>query len=163
MAEMLGNSIVLKLQQLISLSSSSASERFVNVCCPEWQVSLLMPIFAVMGSWFLCHSSVVIVYSYLAWNRPIPHSVLAKWSAESLTWIPGPWFNIKMSSYQYRKSHCGDKTVVRASYLHNGISYTVKMSSLYWIRAQNFHKVCTFSGTNFLDENIFVFSIIYWH
>ena len=31
---------------------------------------------------------------------------------------------IKMSSYQYRKSHCGDKTVVRSSYLHNGISYT---------------------------------------
>ena len=36
----------------------------------------------------------------------------------------GPWFNIKMTSYQYRKSHCGDKTVVRSSYLHNGISYT---------------------------------------
>ena len=49
---------------------------------------------------------------------------------------PGPWFNIKMSSYQYRKSHCGDKTVVRSSYLHNGISYTGKMSSLYWIGAQ---------------------------
>ena len=49
---------------------------------------------------------------------------------------PGPWFNIKMSSYQYRKSHCGDKTVVRSSYLHNGISYTGKMASLYWIRAQ---------------------------
>ena len=39
-------------------------------------------------------------------------------------------FSIKMSSYQYRKSHCGDKTVVRSSYLHNGISYTGKMSSL---------------------------------
>ena len=50
-------------------------------------------------------------------------------------WYPGPWFNIKLSSYQYRKSHCGDKTVVRSSYLHNGISYTGKMSSLYWIRA----------------------------
>ena len=37
-----------------------------------------------------------------------------------------------MSSYQYRKSHCGDKTVVRSSYLHNGISYTGKMTSLYW-------------------------------
>ena len=50
-------------------------------------------------------------------------------------WIKtGPWFNIKMSSYQYRKSHCGDKTVVRSSYLHNGISYTGKMTSLYWIR-----------------------------
>ena len=47
--------------------------------------------------------------------------------------IPGPWFNIKMSSYQYRKSHCGDKTVVRSSYLHNGNSYTGKMTSLYWI------------------------------
>ena len=48
----------------------------------------------------------------------------------------GPRFNIKMSSYPLRKSHCGDQTVVRSSYLHNGISYTGKMSSLYWIRAQ---------------------------
>ena len=44
-------------------------------------------------------------------------------------------FNIKMSSYQYSKSHCGDKTILRPSHLHNGISYTGKMSSLYWIRA----------------------------
>ena len=51
--------------------------------------------------------------------------------------LPGPRFNIKMSSYRYRKSHCGDKTVVRSSYLHNGISYTSKMSSLYWIGAQD--------------------------
>ena len=48
----------------------------------------------------------------------------------------GPWFNIKMLSYQYRKSHCGGKTVVRSSYIHNGISHTGKMSSLYWIGAQ---------------------------
>ena len=41
-----------------------------------------------------------------------------------------------MSSYQYRKSHCGDKTVVRSSYLHNGIFYTGKMASLYWINPQ---------------------------
>ena len=45
------------------------------------------------------------------------------------------WFNIKMPSYQYRKSHCGDKTVVRSFYIHNGISFTGKMSSLYWIGA----------------------------
>ena len=38
-----------------------------------------------------------------------------------------------MSSYRYRISHCGDKTVVRSSYLHNGISYTDKMISLYRI------------------------------
>ena len=48
---------------------------------------------------------------------------------------PGPRFNIKMTSYQYRKSHCGDKTILRPSYLHNGISYTGKMTSLYWIGA----------------------------
>ena len=51
---------------------------------------------------------------------------------------PGGWINIKikMSSYQYRKSHCGDKTILRPSYLHNGISYTGKTTSLYWIEAQ---------------------------
>ena len=49
----------------------------------------------------------------------------------------GPRFNIKMSSYQYRKSHCGDKTVVGSSYLHNGISYTGKKTSLYWFSPLN--------------------------
>ena len=48
---------------------------------------------------------------------------------------PGPRFNIKMTSYWYRKSHCGDKTILRPSYLHNGISYTGKTTSLYWIGA----------------------------
>ena len=62
-------------------------------------------------------------------------------SETNLQRVTGPWFNIKMSSYQYRKSHCGDKTVVRSSYLHNGISYTGKMTSLYWIRALIFQWV----------------------
>ena len=51
---------------------------------------------------------------------------------------PGGWFNIKMPSYQYRITHCGDKTILQPSYLHNVISYTGKMSSLYWIRTQLF-------------------------
>ena len=51
----------------------------------------------------------------------------------------GPRFNIKMTSYQYRKSHCGDKTILRPSYLHNGISYTAKMISIYWIRPCEFY------------------------
>ena len=46
----------------------------------------------------------------------------------------GGWFNKKISSYQYRKSHCVDKTILRPSYLRNGISYTGKTTSLYWIR-----------------------------
>ena len=48
-----------------------------------------------------------------------------------------PWFNIKMLSYQYRKSHCGDKAIVRSSYLHSGIFYTGKTTFLHWIEAQN--------------------------
>ena len=39
---------------------------------------------------------------------------------------PGARFNMKTTSYQYRKSHCGDKTVLISSYLLNGISYTGK-------------------------------------
>ena len=45
-----------------------------------------------------------------------------------ITFTTGPWFNI----------NCGDKTVVRSSYLHNGISYTGKMPSLYWIGALDY-------------------------
>ena len=55
----------------------------------------------------------------------------------------GSWFNIKMISYQYRNSHCGDKTILRPSYLHNGISYTGKTTSLYWLRALAPQPICT--------------------
>ena len=58
-----------------------------------------------------------------------------------LAWSRG-WFDKKMPSYQCRESHCGDKTIFRPSYLHNGISYTGKMTSLYWIKAQE-SKPCT--------------------
>ena len=34
----------------------------------------------------------------------------------------------KMPSYQYRKSHCGDETILQPFYLHNGIPYTDKMA-----------------------------------
>ena len=68
---------------------------------------------------------------------------------------PVPRFNIKMSSYRYRKSHCGDKTVVRWSYLHNRISYTGKMTSLYWIGAQEVYWVSNYSelGHHWLPRN----------
>ena len=56
--------------------------------------------------------------------------------------------------YRYRKYHCGDKTVLRSSYLHSGISYTSKTTSLYWIRAQAafliFFSIAIFSPYFFL-------------
>ena len=74
-----------------------------------------------------CWGWVISLYGSLIWEAGDTGRILI---------ITGPWFNIKMSSYQYRKSHYGDKTIVRSSYLHNGISYTGKMTSLYWIRAK---------------------------
>ena len=41
----------------------------------------------------------------------------------------------KYAILPYRKFHCGDETILRLSYLHNGIAYTGKMTFLYWIRA----------------------------
>ena len=52
--------------------------------------------------------------------------------------LSGAWFNIVMPSYQHRKSHCGDKTILRPSYLNNGISNASKMASLYWIKVLNY-------------------------
>ena len=68
--------------------------------------------------------------------------------------VPGGRFNIKMSYYKYGKSHCGDKTILQTSYLHNGISYTGKMTSLYWIRAQ---------APIFIDLFIFKAILIFRH
>ena len=58
----------------------------------------------------------------------------------TLTWIvwmktTGIWLNIMMPSYQYRKSHRVDKTILWPFYLHIGISLTSKMTSLHSTRA----------------------------
>ena len=43
---------------------------------------------------------------------------------------------MKMLYYQYRKkSNYEDKMVVRSFNLHDGISYSGEIASLYWIRA----------------------------
>ena len=79
-------------------------------------------------------SSAICLYSSWGWfNIKIPSYQLRK---SHCLYSSGGWFNTKIPSHQYRKSLCGDKTISRPSYLHNGISYTGKTTSLYWIRAQ---------------------------
>ena len=39
-------------------------------------------------------------------------------------WNSGSWFYIKIPSYQYRKSRCGNQMILRSSYLRIMISYT---------------------------------------
>ena len=41
------------------------------------------------------------------------------------------WLNIKMPSYEYRKSHCGDKMILQLSYLHNGVFHILARCYLY--------------------------------
>ena len=64
------------------------------------------------------------------------HSVSQHLYLNLMFWQRGGWFKITMASHQYKKSHRGDKTILRPSYLHNGIAFTSKMTSLYWIRTQ---------------------------
>ena len=102
-----------------------------KTCCLTALVVLVVP------SGYLCWFSAVWLVVFLCgiWDDPRGFYNHSQCYPSLILLNSGPWFNIKMPSYQYRKSHCGDKTVVRSSYLHNGISYAGKMSSLYWIRA----------------------------
>ena len=81
------------------------------------------------------------VLLYINFRAVLPNEATVQYKTVE---IPGAWINIKMTSYQYRKSHCGDKTILGPSYLHNGISHTGKTVPLYWFRAQAaiFHLTC---------------------
>ena len=85
-----------------------------------------------------CHSKLKGISKRPATFKETEYFVfLTELLAVLLSTIPGPRVNIKMTSYSYRKSHCGDKTeILWPSYRHNGISYTGKTTSLYWIGAQ---------------------------
>ena len=88
----------------------------------------------------------------------ISNRLMIRWPPKCCCFVPtemmlGPDSIKRMTSYRYGKSHCEDKTIWRPSYLHNGISYTGKMTSLYWIRAlvaatgdycrgETFHAIC---------------------
>ena len=68
----------------------------------------------------------------------------------------GPWFSIKTLSVQYRKSHCGEKKILRPSYLVFGLGriFRLERSAIFmtefWARLElgaiNFHlKPCMFT------------------
>ena len=87
----------------------------------------------------ICYISTL--YHYRVMTVPSVHHVIRSW----------PWFNIKMSSYQFRKPHCGDKTVVRSSYLHNWIPFNGKMASFFIEQPHEYHIKTKSSNT--LTEN----------
>ena len=63
----------------------------------------------------------------LEWTLCLHRHLIAQFRLIIRLQIPsGPWFNIKMPTYQYRKSYCGDKTVVRSSYSTMGFPILVR-------------------------------------
>ena len=99
------------------------------------------------------HAAMSARWHLATWHGTVPtaHQIPALMSP-TLKLTTGPRFNIKMTSYWYRKSHCGDKTILRPSYLHNGISYTGKTTSLYWIGAQLSSRKALQSLSNFKTD-----------
>ena len=86
------------------------------------------------------------------WAGNFPHKGPVMWKMFPLDdVIMGCWFNINMLSYQYRKSHCGDKTIIRSSYLHDGISYTGKMTCSFW---NSYAGKMIYSWWNQKNENV---------
>ena len=133
------SSITSPLWENLLITSGFPSQRANNeelwcfLCyLPERTVELL-----VIWQRLCCHGNRICVHfrwsPWFGWSQWLSDMHIVEWS----TWLrwAGGWFSIKMSSYQYRKSHCGDKMVLWLSCLHNGIYYTGKMASLYWIRA----------------------------
>ena len=73
------------------------------------------------------------------------------WHNDNLQMPPKGLIQYKMPSAQYMNSLCGDKVVLLPSYLHNGISFTVNTTSLYWIRAQGWTKLASWQISIFSD------------
>ena len=102
---------------------------------PQWVNTRLVTCYQITHMWYWCCSHMLpnVCTAFRCIND---YCMSQRWCTQpqcsAVLWWHGPWFKIKMPSYQYRKSHCGAETVERSSYLHNGISYTGKMASLYW-------------------------------
>ena len=96
----------------------------------------------------------VFFYHYVGINeinfRGILHFTISVQFPTRYTPSPKPQFNIKMTSYQYRKYHCRDKTIWRPSYPHNGISYTDDI----FILNQPPASVCSFRMYGLILEGI---------
>ena len=131
--------------------------RTVGGICSSWN-----SLFHITNIQFLIHGLVLFPEDYIRWDmvrqtsaeemhhitcrriKGPPQHKVAVLSAyrnsqdkdKTVSRPSGPLFNINMSSYQTRKFHCGDKTVVRSSYLHIGNSYTGKTASSCWISPQ---------------------------
>ena len=92
-------------------------------------VSILFDVFGISNQYLIALNIVDDnhLFNALCW-RPIILLIIQRL---------GHQFNVKTMSYQYRKSHCGDKILQKMVSFPNRISYTGKTSSLYWFRTRD--------------------------
>ena len=122
----------------------------------------------IPNTWFGGRNGINSLLYELCWLRPMRHcSEFISFLVDAFAFNPwsGGWININMSSYQYRDSHCGDKTILWPSCLHNGISYTNKTTPLYQIGAQVDNKTNCTSHMNvlILSSTVKTWSNIIWY
>ena len=116
------------IDELVSLH-----ECISRFCCGEWcwnewiSVALLVGCLCpVMRFCFVLLDASIWSFVYNDTTMYVLLDAVRMWNLNLLKdKYPGPKFNIKMS-YWNRKSHCGDKTILWLSYLHDGISILVR-------------------------------------
>ena len=123
------------------LSSNCVAEIYINLLCWRFPRTVVVDIWhyteEIIKRWrkhiigLVSMDFLDIIFTYCTQDGQQERFRLSNWFSSRCPRAHGPRFNTKMSSYQYRKSHCGNKTVVRSSY-----SYTGKMTSLYWFSPQ---------------------------
>ena len=91
------------------------------------------------------HCLHIVLANYtICWNqryillKPVQKKLLSLvhilYHHSSVVLIDQAWSDINMASNLYRKSHCGGNAILWPSNVHNGISYTGKTTSWYWIK-----------------------------
>ena len=74
---------------------------------------------------------------HLEYQRTIYSSgpLLAYWLIACVAGVPSFIQQVSEPQVSTKEVPCGDKKIEKSSYLHNGISSTSKMASLFWISA----------------------------
>ena len=108
----------------------------VNSCCAEFISGNIKTYICIFYHFSKCEMAKIV--EILPCGKETPLYLAQSTSRLLMSWQlkePVGWFKIKVSFYQYRKFNCGGKTMLQLPNLHNVISCTGKMTSLYWIRA----------------------------